>query len=410
MTSARPTAAAGRWATRSKIDAACLASATLAGVAAGEDDVAVRHPLGERLGRIGEQVAAGAVAQRLGVQLVGQLGEVDAHPGKRRRAGRPARRRDSGPARTRRTPEAAAPAPPPGPPPPRGADPRRERPRQLLRHGGFRSPRPATSTGSAASSPATIMTSSAPIHGGTSDATTIGAPVDPPSAAASIAPARLRGAPGGHPDHGARRVIRPRSDVEDALVERGGRRPHLRTRHRRRAQQTLSVGREQTLDVVEVDGRVRERSRRGPAFGVWAAIWAATSSTIAATSSAVRASTLSRSNGSVFDVRRLNQRAVAEVDGDAVEVVERLDAAAEGLQHRVDARRGVGHGEVDLAGLLVPLVVGHHLRQRPVLLAERGEHVQRGEHAGVGTPEVAEVVVRRVFAAEDRTRSRPSAP
>jgi hypothetical protein len=47
----------------------------------------------------------------------------------------------------------------------------------------------ATNTGSAASSPATIMTSSAPIHGGTSEATTIGAPVEPPNAAASIAPA-----------------------------------------------------------------------------------------------------------------------------------------------------------------------------------------------------------------------------
>ena len=79
-----------------------------------------------------------------------------------------------------------------------------------------------------------------------------------------------------------------------------------------------------------------------------------------------------------------------------------VDAAAEGLQHRVHACGGVGDGEVDLAGRLVPLVVGHQLRQRPVLLAERGEHVQRGQHAGVGAPEVAEVVVRRVLATEDR--------
>ena len=33
---------------------------------------------------------------------------------------------------------------------------------------------------------------------------------------------------------------------------------------------------------------------------------------------------------------------------------------------------------------------------------ERGQHVHRGEHAGVGEPEVAEVVVRRVLAAEHR--------
>ena len=80
----------------------------------------------------------------------------------------------------------------------------------------------------------------------------------------------------------------------------------------------------------------------------------------------------------------------------------RLDAAAERRQHGVDARRGVGDGGVDLAGRLVALVVGHQVRQRPLLLAERGQHVQRGQHARVGTPEVAEVVVRRVLAAEDR--------
>ena len=37
-----------------------------------------------------------------------------------------------------------------------------------------------------------------------------------------------------------------------------------------------------------------------------------------------------------------------------------------------------------------------------VLLAERGQDVQRGQHPGVGAEEVAEVVVRRVLAAEDR--------
>ncbi len=58
-------------------------------------------------------------------------------------------------------------------------------------------------------------------------------------------------------------------------------------------------------------------------------------------------------------------------------------------------------GEVDLAGGLVPLVVRHELRQRTVLLAQGGQHVQCREHAGIGAPEITEVVVRRVFPAED---------
>ena len=75
---------------------------------------------------------------------------------------------------------------------------------------------------------------------------------------------------------------------------------------------------------------------------------------------------------------------------------------AERLQYGIHARRRVGDGEVDLAGGLVALVVGHHFRQRPVLFAERGQDVQRGQHPGVGAPEVAEVVVRRVLATENR--------
>ena len=35
-------------------------------------------------------------------------------------------------------------------------------------------------------------------------------------------------------------------------------------------------------------------------------------------------------------------------------------------------------------------------------MADRGQHVQRSEHAGIGSPEVTEVVVSGVFAAEDR--------
>ena len=72
------------------------------------------------------------------------------------------------------------------------------------------------------------------------------------------------------------------------------------------------------------------------------------------------------------------------------------------FEHGIDAARRVGDGEVDLAGGFVALIVGHQVRQRSVLLAERGKHVQRGQHAGVRTPEVAEVVVRGMLAAENR--------
>ena len=64
-------------------------------------------------------------------------------------------------------------------------------------------------------------------------------------------------------------------------------------------------------------------------------------------------------------------------------------------------RRHVVDAGVDLAGGDVALVVGAQLGERAGRLAERGQHVQRGQHPGVGEPEVAEVVVRRVLAAED---------
>ena len=122
---------------------------------------------------------------------------------------------------------------------------------------------------------------------------------------------------------------------------------------------------------------------------------------------------LDRLSGARFDVEsqqrlgvghpQVEPGAVAEVDGHAVEVVDRVHAGAVGLQHGLHDGRGVGDGEVDLAGGFVALVVGHQVRQRAVLFAERGQHVQRGQHPGVGTPEVAEVVVRGVLAAEDRS-------
>jgi hypothetical protein len=50
-------------------------------VVARQHHVASRHPFGERLGGIGEQLASGTVAESLRVQLVGQRGEVHAQAG-----------------------------------------------------------------------------------------------------------------------------------------------------------------------------------------------------------------------------------------------------------------------------------------------------------------------------------------
>ena len=45
-------------------------------VVARQQNVAPRHPIGQRLGGIGEQLAGGAVAQRLGIQFVGDRGQI----------------------------------------------------------------------------------------------------------------------------------------------------------------------------------------------------------------------------------------------------------------------------------------------------------------------------------------------
>ncbi|MCO5606194.1 hypothetical protein L7F22_060381 [Adiantum nelumboides] len=105
---------------------------------------------------------------------------------------------------------------------------------------------------------------------------------------------------------------------------------------------------------------------------------------------------------------QVEPRSVRQRDRQAVEAVE-LDAVA-GAVDALDLGHApglVGDRRVDLPGRGVAVVARHqpgHRRAgggRPVL-AERGQHVQRREHAGVGLPEVAEVVVRGVLAAEHR--------
>ena len=203
------------------------------GVVAGQHDVTARHPVGQRLGRIGEQFAAGAVAQRLGVEFVGQRGQVDAQAriddvqdrkaggqiaGQPELVGHPQPRRQHHRARPRSTSRSG---------PSSGATTTTLAPRRTPVAAA------ATSAGSPESSPATIRTSSAPIHGGTSDADddrrrrrTAERPQPAsrrPSRRCPGRPPRSRCAAGGLPQR-----------LECALVQRGGGGAHLRARHRRR--------------------------------------------------------------------------------------------------------------------------------------------------------------------------------
>ena len=127
------------------------------------------------------------------------------------------------------------------------------------------------------------------------------------------------------------------------------------------------------------------------------------------------ASTLSRSSGSVLEARTLNHHIGSPLGGSTRQPVELVELAARGprptRRPRPSAAAASVDRRVDLAGGDIPA------RRRPpssaqraVLLAERGQHVHGGEHAGVGVPEVAEVVVRRVLAAEDGLGARPSRP
>jgi hypothetical protein len=126
------------------------------------------------------------------------------------------------------------------------------------------------------------------------------------------------------------------------------------------------------------------------------------------------ASTLRRSSGSVLEARRLNHHIGSprcrHRQREAVEGVDSTGPVVAPRPGRAPWRPPVGDRGVDLAGRGVPLVCRPSATgQRTVLLPERGEHVHRREHARVGEPEVAEVVVSRVLAAEDRCGSAISA-
>src|SRR5262245_12722971 len=94
----------------------------------------------------------------------------------------------------------------------------------------------------------------------------------------------------------------------------------------------------------------------------------------------------------------------AAADGQPVHLVRRDPAAAR--EGRADPLRGRGliaNLAVDLSRRPVPGELRQQRGQRACLRAERGEHVQGGEDAGVGEPEVPEVEMPGMLAAEDRT-------
>ena len=63
--------------------------------------------------------------------------------------------------------------------------------------------------------------------------------------------------------------------------------------------------------------------------------------------------------------------------------------------------RRIGDGRVDLAGRGIPGELRHHLGDGARRLPQHRQDVHRGEHPGVGEPEVAEVVVSRVLSTEN---------
>ena len=105
----------------------------------------------------------------------------------------------------------------------------------------------------------------------------------------------------------------------------------------------------------------------------------------------------------MLDARKVEPGISLETDRDTVEAIHRLGAVGKCRQYSGRTICRVSHGGVDLARGRVAGVLRHQLGERTILLAQCGEYVQRREHAGVGAPEVAEVVVSGVLAAEHRT-------
>ncbi len=121
-------------------------------------------------------------------------------------------------------------------------------------------------------------------------------------------------------------------------------------------------------------------------------------------SSRVRASRLRRSSGSVFDGRRLNHQSPRSTVSPSSR-----SWAASGCEVAYSAATasmtaaGIGHLGVDLAGVGVAVERAPDHRHGLVGGAQALEHQHGGDEPGVGPEVVAEVVVRRVLAAEGGT-------
>ena len=230
------------------------------GTVAGQRHPATGHARGQGLGRVGEQLAAGAVAQRLGVQLVGEQRQIDAQPGVH------------GVQRGQARGQIAAQPELVGDPQPRRQHrdaPRRAVAQRTLVRRHHDHPRAPAHPGRGGPDQGGIAGVVArddqhverpdPRRGLAGDHDRLVA--TPPSVAASMAPAVSAVPPAGHPDHAARAVVDAQR-IQRAFVDRGGDGAHLRAGHRRGPQQTLPVGGEQALGVFEID---RPGGVHGPA-------------------------------------------------------------------------------------------------------------------------------------------------
>ena len=220
----------------------------------GEHHLPAGHPLGQRLGRVGEHFAAGAVAQRLGVEFVGQGGKI----GLQRRIdglqrGQPGRQIAAQPEFVRRPqPRLQHRGAPGGGVAQRSLVRRRDDDPRTAAHRRRRGGHQCRIPGVVAGDDENVERADPGRRfGGHHDRLTR----DPAQRGGQHRARALGRSAAGHPDHGSRPVAAGHLR-QLAFVDRGRGGTNLRTGHRRRPQQSVAVGFQQTLGVVEVDGGV----------------------------------------------------------------------------------------------------------------------------------------------------------
>ena len=404
--SARPAAATAWPASRSKTAARVPGQRQRRRAVAGQHHLAAGHPLGQGLRRIGEHLAAGAVAQRLGVEFVGQRGEIGRSARDRRPAGWPDRQPDSGTDRTRRAPTAAVPARRSARRWRRAAGPRTARRRPPARHGAPPLPprRPVRDPRVVAGDDEHVERPDPRRRLGRHHDRFTGGPAEGGRRAWCPRSRRHRGRPprSGCAAAGRRQPIPAHPRRLRPRWRGPGRRPSPTARNSpsRSASSRPSVSSRSTVAWAALMCRPRWSPRSGRRPG----------GRSSSTSSAVRASTLSRSSGSVLEVRRLNQLPSPRSTVTPSRWSSRNDLAAKGFQHGLDACRRILDSEVDLAGGFVALVVGHQFataagparRGRPARAARRACRSRHPRSRGSSSARSA----RR----RRSRRCRPSAP